>query len=147
MVLKPKIIFVFERGGKFEAELLPELAPYTVARILELLPIEAVLYHTRWCGREIYFPVKTERKIPRENQTIQTNTGDVAYWREWEKGEPSETIAVYYGAEIVRDHRGFLPVNVFARVPQSQWKVIEDVGLRVWQHGVERVWVRLEEAS
>ncbi len=142
-----RIVFSFERGGKLEAELLPELAPVTVARVSELLPIEATLYHTRWCGREIYLPIRSGAEIPRENQTVQTNTGDVIYWREWEKDNPAEAISIYYGAELVRDHRGFLPVNVFARVPQDQWKAIEEVGLRVWQRGTERVWVRLKEGA
>ncbi|MBC7097567.1 DUF3830 family protein [Candidatus Bipolaricaulota bacterium] len=147
MAKKPRIVFTFERGGELEAELLPELAPVTVARVLALLPIEATLYHTRWCGREIYLPIRSGLEVPRENQTVHTNTGDVVYWREWEKKDPSEAISIYYGAELVRDHRGFLPVNVFARVPQGQWKAIEEVGLRVWQRGVERVWVRLKGGS
>ncbi|MBC7344900.1 MAG: DUF3830 family protein, partial [Clostridia bacterium] len=50
MQIYPEIAFVFERGGELEAEVLPELAPRTVACILKLLPIEAILYHTRWCG-------------------------------------------------------------------------------------------------
>lgn len=143
-----KIEFVFERGGRLVAQLLPELAPETVSYVLKLLPLEATVYHTRWCGREIYLPVKGEGQVPRENQTVQTNTGDVIYWREWEKAEDAaEAISIYYGPELVRDHRGFLPVNVFGRVSQDQWKVIEEVGLRVWQRGVERVWVRVLEVD
>ncbi len=142
-----KVLFKFERGGELVAELLPEVAPETVRAFLEMLPLEATVYHTRWCGREIYLPVKGGQKIPRENQTVQTNTGDVIYWKEWEKedGEAAEAVSIYYGAEVVRDHRGYLPVNVFARVPQAQWKKIEEIGLRVWQRGIERVTVTLLE--
>jgi len=50
-----------------------------------------------------------------------------------------EALAVYYGAEVTRDHRGYLPVNVFARVPPDEWPEIEKVGLRIWQQGVERL--------
>jgi hypothetical protein len=142
-VARPQIVFTFERGGELIAELLTEAAPITVAHVLELLPLEATVHHTRWCGREIYLPIKSGLEIARENQTVQTNTGDVIYWREWEKGEDAaEAISIYYGPELVRDHRGFLPVNVFARVPQGQWKAIEEIGLRVWQRGTERVWVK-----
>jgi len=141
---RPKIVFTFERGGEFIAELLPEAAPNTVAQVLKLLPLQATVYHTRWCGREIYLPVKSQTEVPRENQTAQTNTGDVIYWREWEKGKgAAEAISIYYGAEVVRDHRGYLLVNVFARVPQAQWETIEEIGLRVWQRGIEKVTVEV----
>ena len=62
-----------------------------------------------------------------------------------DSSEPAEAIAIYYGAEVTRDHRGTLPVNVFARIPESQWKTIEEIGLRIWQHGIERVEVTLAQ--
>ncbi len=67
------------------------------------------------------------------------------YWKEWEMpdSEAAEAIAIYYGAEISRDHRGKLPVNVFARIPSSQWKKIEEIGLRIWQQGIEKVAVTI----
>jgi len=139
-----RIVFKFERGGELVAELLPEAAPRTVESVLALLPLEATVYHTRWCGREIYLPVESGGGLPRENQTTQTNTGDVIYWREWDREEgAAEAISIYYGAEVVRDHRGYQPVNVFARIPSSQWTMIEEIGLRVWQQGIERVTVTI----
>lgn len=145
-VIQPHIVFAFERGGGFTAELLTDLAPTTVAYVLELLPLEATVYHTRWCGREVYIPIENKKPVPPENQTIQTSTGDVVFWQEWGKGkEALQTISVYYGPELVRDHRGFLPVNVFGRVPQSQWRNIEAIGLRIWQQGIERVRIEIRE--
>jgi hypothetical protein len=142
-----KISFSFECGGILIAKLLPELNPVTVQGILDMLPLEAMVYHSRWSGREINFPVKSQAPIPRENQTTQTNTGDVIYWKEWERevGEAQEAIAVYYGPEVTRDHRGYLPVNVCARVAEAQWKEIETIGMRVWQKGIEKVRVALYE--
>jgi len=131
----------FERGGVLVADVLSNEAPQTIAAVLSALPIETTAYHTRWCGREVYFPVALGRSgPPRENDTSTVNVGDVIYWREWEKTEgASEALSVYYGAEVVRDHRGFLPVNVFARVPQDQWPRIAEIGVRIWQHGVEGI--------
>ena len=144
-----KIMFKFEKGGELVALLLPDVNPKTVKAFLSLLPIKATVYHSRWSGREINFPVKSKIKIPRENQTTQTNTGDVIYWKEWEKEDrgAAEAIAIYYGAEISRDHRGCLPVNVFAHIESSQWKAIEEIGLRIWQHGIEKVNVTVLENS
>ncbi len=141
-----RIVFAFAKGGRLTARLLPELNPKTVEAFLKMLPLEATMYHSRWSGREINFPVESDENIPQENQTVQTNTGEVIYWREWEKqGPAAQAIAIYYGAEISRDHRGYLPVNVFARIPESQWKEIEQIGLRIWREGVEKVAVSLEE--
>lgn len=143
-----KISLKFERGGELTAELLPDLAPKTVEGFLEILPLNVTVYHSRWCGREFNFPVKTKRTIPRERQTATCNTGDIVYWREWEldPSEATEAIGVYYGAEVLRDHRGYLPVNPFARISQDQWKTIEKIGLRIWQQGTERLVVeRLSE--
>jgi len=139
--MSDRIVFTFSRGGRLTAAPLPELNPKTGEAVLALLPLEATVYHSRWSGREINFPVASRGSIGRENQTTQTGTGDVIYWREWEKGgsAAAEAIAIYYGAEVTRDHRGLLPVNVFARIPESQWKAIEEIGLRIWQQGVEKV--------
>jgi hypothetical protein len=140
-----RIVLRFERGGELVADLLPELAPRTVEALLKMLPFEATVYHSRWSGREINFPVKSPMAIPRERQTTQMSTGDVIYWTEWDldPAQAAEALAVYYGAEVSRDHRGRLPVNVFARIPPAQWKAIEEIGLRVWQRGVEKVTVSL----
>jgi hypothetical protein len=144
--MSARIVFSFARGGRLTARPLPELNPRTVEAFLKMLPLQATVYHSRWSGREINFPVKSGGSIARENQTTQTGTGEVIYWREWEKEGPAaaEAIAIYYGAEVSRDHRGRLPVNVFARIPEEQWKAIEEIGLRIWQQGVEQVTVSLE---
>lgn len=143
-----KIVFRFERGGELIAELLPDLTPKTVEGFLEILPLKVTVYHSRWCGREFNFPVKTKRNIPREKQTSTCNTGDVVYWKEWEldPSEAAEAIGIYYGAEVLRDHRGYLPVNPFARISQDQWKTIEEIGLRIWQQGIEKLTIgRMQE--
>jgi len=126
---------------------LPQTNPSTVEAFLGMLPLEARVYHSRWSGREINFPVKSAVSIALENQTIQTNTGDAIYWKEWEKedSEAMEAVTIYYGPEVTRDHRGYLPVNVFARIPESQWKTIEEIGLRIWRQGIEKITVSLEE--
>ncbi len=144
-----QVVFDFEKGGLLVAEVLPDIAPKTVEAFLKMLPLQATVYHSRWSGREVNFPVKSKVRIPRENQTTQTNTGDVIYWKEWEMDDrkAAEAIAIYYGAEVTRDHRGYLPVNVFARVQPDQWKGIEEVGLRIWQHGIEKIKVTLQQGT
>jgi hypothetical protein len=142
--MKPRLVFTFERGGEFWAEFLSQNAPETIRAVKASLPLDKTVFHTRWCGREINVPFKSLILPPKENQTSSAGFGDVIYWRDWDSARTRhEALAVYYGPEIIRDHRGFLLANVLARVPQDQWPIIEEVGLRVWQQGVEKVRIRV----
>lgn len=137
----------FEKGGELEIALLRDVAPRTIEAVLDLLPLTNMAYHSRWSGREVNTGVKTRKQIPRENQTMQTAPGDVVYWREWEKegNDVSESIAIYYGPELTRYHKGPQLVNVFGSISQSQWKLIEEIGLRIWRHGGEELTITYEE--
>jgi hypothetical protein len=139
-----EIEFEFARGGVLRAAVLWDLAPETCRAVIDALPLEATVSHSRWSGREVNFPIALGAGSPRrENDTTTVNTGDVIYWREWEReADACEALAVYYGAEVTRDHRGYLPVNVFARIPQEQWPLATEIGLRIWREGFERVRVR-----
>jgi hypothetical protein len=144
--LSSRIKLTFERGGELYADLLSKAAPKTIQKVLEVLPYETTACHTRWCGREVNFSIKSLSLVDRENQTATANTGDMVYWKEWETAEnPPEALAIYYGAESIRDHRGFLPVNVFARISQDQWPLIEEIGIRIWQKGFEKIRLQLVE--
>lgn len=134
----------FERGGELEVVLLSNAAPKTIEIIGRLLPLTNMAYHSRWSGREVNTEIRTRTQVPRENQTIQTAPGDVIYWREWERQDEdvSEAIAVYYGPELTRYHKGPQLVNVFGRVAPEQWGLIEEIGLRIWRQGGERITIR-----
>ena len=141
-----RIKFTLERGGELFADLLPKVAPKTIQKVLAVLPYETDACHTRWCGREVNFSIQSLTPVDRENQTTTANTGDVIYWKEWETAEnPPEALAFYYGAEVIRDHRGYLPVNVFARISQDQWPLIEEIGLRIWRKGFEKIKIQVVE--
>ncbi len=137
--MSSRIKFEFEKGGELIAEMLQDHAPKSIDVIGNNIPIKATVFHTRWCGREINFPVQFSGLIPRENQTSSVNTGDVIFWQEWDSENPSQALAIYYGAEFIRYHTGPLQVNVFARISQNQWPLIEEIGIRVWQQGIEAV--------
>ena len=141
MMRASEIELRFERGGIVRAVLLWDAAPETCRAVVDALPLSVTVSHSRWSGREINFPIALGAGGPdRENDTTTVNLGDVIYWREWEKGaKASEALAVYYGAEVTRDHRGYLPVNVFARVPPDQWPLVAEIGLRIWRQGFEKV--------
>jgi hypothetical protein len=143
-----RIIFTFERGGTIRGILKFDEAPETCSIIWDLLPLEAKVLHSRWSGREINFPVKTARKPPRENEQIFVSKGDIVYWREWEglyASTGAEVIAIYYGAEHTRDCRGDQPVNIFGYVDPKDIEVLQQIGIRIWQEGGEKVTVTREE--
>jgi hypothetical protein len=67
--------------------------------------------------------------------------------REWSDRDVTgfEAIGWFYGTETVRDWRGESRVNLFARVDQSEWPFLEEVGLRTWQQGGEDCTISVAE--
>jgi len=141
-----KLKLCFEKGGTLIA-VLNDKAPNTVKSILEILPIESTMVHTRWCGREISLGIKTIKKPPMENCTNIVNKFDIAYWRDWnniissEDATFSEALAIYYGPEILRYHGGFLTTNIIGRILWEQEELLEEIGIRIWRHGQEKVFI------
>lgn len=132
----------FEKGG----ELLVHLnghTPKTKQSLMEVLPFESSAVHTRWCGREINFELNTKSKPPMENDTSVVSKFDVTYWRDWNVSEEkaAEAIALYYGAESLRYHKGIILVNVIGRVPFEQEELLEQIGVRIWKNGMEKIFV------
>jgi hypothetical protein len=129
------------------ADLLAGAAPRIIQRVLEVLPYDSTVYHTRWCGREINFPIQSRERIPRENQTATANTGDVVYpkgglrllARVGNRRESAPGIGHLLWRRGNPGPPGLLAVNVFARVSQDQWPLCGEIGLRVWQHGIEPI--------
>jgi len=62
-------------GDRFDAYLDPNLAPKTVQKILDTLPIETRI--NRW-GDEFYFRIPVNHPI--ENGTESLRVGDLAFW-------------------------------------------------------------------
>ncbi|MCD6415108.1 MAG: DUF3830 family protein [Planctomycetes bacterium] len=74
--VRPVPRIVIQLGDdQFEAELIQEDAPTTVASILDALPIEST---TRQWGAEIYFEIPVE--LGPENPHAVVSKGDVGYW-------------------------------------------------------------------
>lgn len=141
-----KIQISFEKGGILIAQL-NNRAPQSVASLLEILPVESKIFHTRWCGREISLELKTRTKPDKENYTNIVSKFDLCYWRDWEnqvsqaeQGTP-EALAMYYGPEVLRFHNGLLTTNIIGRIHWEQEALLESIGLRVWEFGHERVLV------
>jgi hypothetical protein len=137
-----EIAFDFTRGGRIRAVLLTDRAPKTCAAILAALPHEADVFHARWAGREIFLPLPLAGKPPMENQVNRVSAGDIIYAREWEglyENTGFETMGLFYGAEIVRDWRGECRVNWPARLVAEDLPRLEEIALRIWRTGGERV--------
>lgn len=140
--------FSFEKGGNLFVELCDK-TPHTLRTLSKILPLESEARHTRWCGREVYFPICTRQTPCRENQTSTVSKFDVAYWTEWDiHANPpdsltEETLSFYYGAEVLRFHGGPLKVNVIGRISWDQESLLEEIGERVWHCGFEKIKISL----
>lgn len=104
------------------AELLESAAPETCQAIWDALPFEGPLNHGIWSGPETYLLIDPLIRIPPENQTIQTQAGEIGYYTQrggtivdWP--DDISELAFFYG----RGARPGMPtgpvaVNLFARV-------------------------------
>lgn len=140
--MAPQIVYEFARGGRVRAVLLADRAPKTCAAILAALPYEAEVLHARWAGREVFFPLRLPPRPPMEHQANRVSAGDIIYAREWEglyEDTGFETMGLFYAAEIVRDWRGECRVNHVGRLVGDDLPALEEIGLRIWRTGGERV--------
>jgi hypothetical protein len=140
----PQLEFSLSRGGVLRANVMAEKAPKTWAAIRAVLPITLTVYNARWTGRESHTKIDIPHKPPRENQILNAGIGDVIYACEWSDRDVTgfEAIGWFYGTETVRDWRGESRVNLFARFDQSDWPLLEEIGIRTWQRGGEECMFR-----
>lgn len=107
------------------AELLESQAPATCRTIWDALPFEGELNHGIWSGPETYLMIDPAIRIPPENQTVQTEAGEIGYYTveggriiDWP--EDLSELAFFYG----RGARPAMPtgpvmVNLFARITDN----------------------------
>lgn len=145
-----RIALEFARGGRVRAVLLIDKAPRTCAALWKALSHEAEVLHARWAGREIFLALPLADKPPMENLTNRASAGEIIYFREWEGQYDQtgfETMGLFYGAEVIREWRGDVRANLIARVLAEDLPLLEEVGLRVWRRGTERVRVVRDAGS
>jgi len=149
-----KIEIEFERGGKFQADLLLDKAPRTCEFITNALPMDGLVRHAIMSGYEMWFPMKNlpDGERPRENFTRILQRGDIGFLSEdWmfkqqsaktgEAFEGADSFAIYYGLALPRDFRGDEVLCVWAKVNENIEGLVE-VGKRVHMKGAEKIWVR-----
>ncbi len=107
------------------AELLESDAPRTCQTIWETLPFEGVLNHGIWSGPETYLMIDPSIRIAPENQTVQTQAGEIGYYTaeggrivDWP--DDLSELAFFYGRGArPRMPIGPVAVNLFARITEN----------------------------
>lgn len=138
-----ELLVRYEKGGELRAYLLDKAAPLMCEAVSKHLPMETVSFHTRWSGRQVAAVPTWKYRPPMENQTLYMGLGDIGYFREWEGLYDRRGIEVFvigYGPEYTDDERGEAKGNLFARVYPDFWEILQEIGLRIWRHGKEKVW-------
>lgn len=125
------IIMEFEKGGRFEIRLRPDLAPETAAAFRSLLPYESGVLQARFSGTECFFRMPMPG-VPQENIVLPKH-GDLAF-----NSNHEQAVCIYYGDNI---HASDPPFNYFADVVDHLDELYR-VGLRIWHEGMEKVVVR-----
>ena len=107
------------------AVLLESDAPKTCQSIWEALPFEGMLNHGIWSGPETYLMIDPSIRIAPENQTVQTQAGEIGYYTveggrivDWP--DDMSELAFFYGRGArPRMPTGPVAVNLFARVIEN----------------------------
>ena len=128
----------FEKGGTIYAKFYKKDSS-AIKHLEEILPFDTEILHTRWCGREIFMPIKTGNNDIGSDLTKNVSKFDLVYWMK-EKGDiHDETISLFYGAESLQFYGGPLYVEGIGRVSVDQEELLDEIGERVWLMGKERV--------
>lgn len=132
----------FEKGGAIYAKFYKKDSA-AIECLKKILPFETESFHTRWCGREIFMPIKTVNNSIGSELTRNVSKFDLVYWMK-EKGDiHDETISLFYGAESLQFYGGPLYVEVIGRVSVDQEELLDEIGERVWLMGKERVKIEI----
>lgn len=115
---------------RFEAELLPDLAPLTCQRFLEALPLTDRIIHVRWSGEACWIPFGDRQfGVGYENATSFPAPGDVLLY----PGGFSETeILIGYGAVRFASKMGQLAGNHFMTITKGKDPLAEFGRKTLW---------------
>ena len=109
-----------EENIESAADLFEGNAPKTCRAIWDALPVEGELNHAIWSGPETYLMIDPSIRIGPDNQTVQTQAGEIGYYTvpggqivDWP--QDLAEIAFFYGRGA-RPHMptGPVAVNLFA---------------------------------
>ncbi|MBG0763434.1 MAG: DUF3830 family protein [Tissierellales bacterium] len=139
-----KLKLIFEKGGVIYVDLFDDKSEF-IEKIKKIMPIKSQIYHTRWCGREIYVPIKADIRSIRSDLTRYVSKFDFTYWRNDDGKE--DTISIFYGAESLGYYKGPLFVEILGRVSPEQESILDEIGERIWLEGIELVNIELADRS
>jgi len=128
-----KIVMEFEKGGKFNVILKPDVAPKTCEAFVNMLPYEAGVLQARFSGTECFF--RMPLGAPSENIII-PKAFDLAF-----NSNHEQAICIYYDTNI---HASDPPFNGFGYL-EGDAETLKEVGNRIWYQGMEKVTVRFED--
>jgi len=139
-----KVLLRFARGGVLEGELKEEFgSPQTIALLKQMGRASCLARHSRYSGREVYFPVPSTILAPKERYSIYVSRGDIIYWRAWRDNGQEPVMSFYYGPELARSSQGDEPVNIVGCIREDLLPLAQEIGERVWLQGAEQVEIEI----
>ena len=139
-----KVVLRFAKGGVLEGELREEFgAPQTIAILKQMGKVSSLARHSRYSGREVYFPVTSSILAPKERYSIYVSKGDIIYWRAWRDNGQEPVMSFYYGPELARSSQGDEPVNIVGHLNEDLLPLAQEIGERVWLQGAEQVEIEI----
>ncbi len=139
-----KVVLRFSKGGILEGKLKEEWgAPQTIAILKQMGKASSLARHSRYSGREVYFPIPSSVLAPKEHYSIYVSKGDIIYWRAWRDDGQNPVMSFYYGPEHARSSQGDEPVNIVGHIREDLLPLAQEIGERVWLQGAEQVEIEI----
>jgi hypothetical protein len=111
-------------GTVFEATLLEDEAPESIAAMREFLPLESTLMHVRWSGHATWVNIDeiTLRDLPRENHTVYPSRGDILLYPGYRN---EQEILLACGPTCFKSPAGELAGNHVAELDATKQELVE----------------------
>jgi hypothetical protein len=127
----------------FEAALLPDEAPESVAQFRDLLPLETTVKHVRWSGYAVFVEEFGEDApdmtgLPRENHRVYPSRGDVLLYPGYEN---VPEILIACGSTAFRSPAGELAGNHVAIIEDAR-EELAALEVDVLENGSKEITIR-----
>jgi hypothetical protein len=143
-----QIVIEFEKGGRFVANLMDDMAPNTCNAIWNKLPIvNAQCEHGKYSGEIFFFFTPQIRSDDLENpKWMGLYPGDILWNPHFlhklhltpARKVPQE-ICIVYGGCLPADECGQTPFNLFSRIVEGDLEELARIGMRLRREGFEKI--------
>ena len=127
---------IIAKGGQeINFEYYLDEAPVTCNAFQQILPFTRTFDHAKVSGQEIWIADVPSLDIIQENASVFTAPGEVVFGpSKPQRTKTANCFGIYYG-----DGKGLDAANIFARVIETDFQKLIDLGNDIWKNGSREI--------